>query len=129
MSVVEAGFKPREKRYDLDTVEDGWVKLRRMSHGSANELTDIRLSFVQDESTGKGKGKGKAKISTVTGRQYQFDKAVVDHNLGHDGKPYDFAKPEDVNDLDPTIGDEIAELIDDHQDLVKDDDIPNSEAS
>ena len=123
--LVEAGFKPREKRYDLEMIEGGWVKLRRMSHGSANELTDVRLSFE----SGKGKGQAKARLSTVTGRQFQFEKAVVDHNLGDNGRKYNFSKPEDVDALDPSIGDEIAQLIDDHQDLVEDDDIPNSEAS
>ena len=124
--LVEAGFKPREKRYDLESLEGGWIRLRRMDHGHANELTDIRLSFVQEE---KAEGGGKATISTKAGRQFSFEHAVVDHNLSSGGKKCDFKNPKDVDALDPVCGDEIANLIEQHQELVEEADLPNSEAS
>ena len=120
-ALVEAGFRSREKRYDLKTLEGGWVKLKRMNHGHSNELTDLRLSFEASK-----EGSGKATISTKVGRHFAFEHSIVDHNLGSDGKKYDFARPEDVDALDPNYGDEISDLIDSHQELVSGSELPNS---
>ena len=127
MELVEAGFKPREKVFDLESVEGGQVTLRRMNHGESNELTDLRLALRltsdEDESAS-------AKTTIKLSRHYSFSRSIVDHNLSYKGKKFDFKKRRDVDNLDPVIGDEIANLIDDHNESIEGtSDIPNSEES
>ena len=52
--LVEVGFKPREKRYELEEWTGAWVDLRRLDHGQSNELTDVRLAFVPGEENEEG---------------------------------------------------------------------------
>lgn len=119
--LVAGHFRPYKQTYPLETVPEGFVELRRLSHGEMNELTDVRLAFTQDEH-----GEGEAKISTQKGRDFQFANSIVDHNLADStGAKYDFRQSASVADLDPELGDEIAALIDAHQATIDKADIPN----
>ncbi len=124
--IVEAGHRPRQKRYELETIEGGWVELRRLNHGESNELSDNRLAFhVQQDDDKKSEG-AKAAIQSKLGRHYAFSKCIVSHNLGVNGKLFDFKKRRDVDDLDAVIGDEIATLIETHNETLEEaGDVPN----
>ncbi len=130
--LVEASFKPREEQFDLESIEGGWVKLRRLNHGDSNELSGLRIAF-----TLRGEDKEKdedasalARTTIKLSRHYSFSRMIVDHNLGKNGKKYNFSKRRDVDDLDPVIGDEIANLIDNHNETLEvSGDIPNSKES
>lgn len=128
MELVEAGFKPVEKTYELDTINDGWVTLRRLNHGQSNELTDLRLMFVPSED--EAEESATARTSIKVGRHYSFSHCIVDHNLGVNGRKFDFKKRRDVDGLDPVIGDEVADLIDKHNETIEESgDLPNSKES
>lgn len=128
MELVEAGFKPNQETYELKSVEGGVVTLRRLNHGESNELTDLRLSLQLNTADDDEERETSAKTTIRLSRQYSFNKAIVDHNLARNGKKFNLKKRRDVDELDPLIGDEIAELIDKHNEKIEGtDDIPNSE--
>ncbi len=128
--IVEAGFKPREKTYDLDSIKGGWVKLRRMNHGESNELAGLRVAFTIKGENEDEDAAASARTTIKLSRHYSFNTVILDHNLGTNGKLYNFKKRADVDGLDPVIGDEVATLIDNHNESLEESgDIPNSSGS
>lgn len=124
MSIVNAEARPSVETYTLDSIEDGWIKVRRFDHGERiDRLGKILVMGISDDDSGTGS----ATINHRAARLHDFDKAIVDHNLGtKDGRKYNFKKPEDVYGLDPTIGDEIDDIIGTHQEAIPAADIPKS---
>ncbi len=123
--LVEVGFRPREKHYDLEEMAGAWVELRRLDHGQSNELTDVRLAFV----AGEEEEEGQARLRSKSGRHFQFSRCIVNHNLAIKGQKLDFSKRRDVDRIDPVIGDEVANLIDEHNSALPDDLDPLEELS
>ncbi len=125
--LVEASFKPREQDFPLESVKGGWVKLRRLNHGDSNELAGLRVAFTLRGEDEDKEASASARTTIKLSRHYSFSRMIVDHNLAKSGKKYDFKKRRDVDDLDPVIGDEIANLIDEHNETLEaSGDIPNS---
>lgn len=110
--LVEATARPSEQKYPLTSLDGGWVLLRRLTHGEANERLDKVITFVP----GKDGEEDRTLISTTRARHHDFAACVVDHNLGIDGRKADFRKSDDVDALDQAWGDEIHELITKHND-------------
>jgi hypothetical protein len=119
MTLVEAGFQPREQRYDLETVEGGWVELRRMNHGESNELAGLRVTFQLRSEDEDQEAAASARTTIKLSRHYSFNRVIKDHNLASKGKKFDFSKRRDVDTLDAVIGDEIARLIDKHNETLE----------
>ncbi len=129
--VVEAKAKAREKRYPLESVKNGYVKLRRLTHGEANERNDKVLTFVPPDPDDPN-SEGTTHISTQRARQHDFALCIVEHNLGTGGVLYDFKRPADVDALDQDIGDEVGNLVQEHNepiDMKEESDSGNSERS
>ena len=126
--LVEASFKPREEQFDLESIGGGWVILRRLNHGDSNELSGLRVAFtIRGQGEEDGDASASARTTIKLSRHYSFSRMIVDHNLAKNGKKYDFAKRRDVDDLDPVIGDEIANFIDQHNETLEaSGDTPNS---
>lgn len=135
MTLVEAGFQPREHTYDLESIKGGWVKLRRMNHGESNELSGLRVAFQIKGENEDEDAAASARTTIKLSRHFSFNKVIIDHNLGHNGKALNFSKRRDVDDLDAVIGDEIATLIDKHNETLEVDndgdggDTPNSQSN
>lgn len=125
MSLVNAEARSSVERYPLTSIEGGWIKVRRFDHGERiDRLGKILVMGISDDD----KGTGSATINHRAARLHDFEKAIVDHNLGtKDGRKYNFSKTEDVFGLDPTIGDEIDDLIGEHQEAIPESDLPKSE--
>lgn len=129
-NVVSARSKPREKRYSLESVDGGWVVIRRLKHGESTERLDEILEFRR----GAEPGVNLRVFSNWKARAYDFAHCIVDHNLGdaETGMKLDFSKPEDIADLDENIGDEIQGLINTHHNRVTvqesdEDDVPEKD--
>ena len=124
MSLVNAEARPSVERYELTSIEGGWIKVRRFDHGERiDRLSKILVMGIDDDGE-----RGSATINHRASRLHDFEKAIVDHNLGtEDGRKYNFNKAEDVFGLDPTIGDEIDDIIGEHQEVIPEADIPKSE--
>ncbi len=124
-NLVNAQAKPSEKNYPLESIEDGWVTVRRFDHGERiDRLSKILVMGIDDDASGS------ATIDHRAARLHDFDKAIVDHNLSDKaGRKYNFGKPEDVFALDPTIGDEIDDIVGLHQEAIPEEDVPKSKGS
>lgn len=123
--LVNAKARIIEQTYQLKSLPGGWVKVRRFTHGERKARLDHILSY---HSGGEDEG-GMAKISQAIGAQYDFEHAIVDHNLGDGDRKYDFTKKADVWALDPEVGDEITDIINVHQEVIPETELPKSEAS
>ncbi len=127
MGLVEAGAQPRETTKQLETVEGGWIKIRRLTHGESTERLDSILTFQPDQSGGD---EGKTFVSTTRQRQHDFAACILDHNIGIGGTKVNFKDPKQISALDSGIGDEIDGLIQAHNEPLEpgdeeDDDTPN----
>ena len=106
---VEGKASQKKKRYDLTTVEGGWVELRRMNHGVSLERTDNVLVMSMHED-----GSRSVRASNVLGRRFDFANCIIDHNIAFGGEPCDFSDEETVDNLDEDIGDEVQHFINLH---------------
>lgn len=124
--LVNAKARLSEATLDLKSIEGGWIKVRRFTHGERiDRLGKVLVMGISDNEEG-----GEARIDHRAQRLHDFEHAIVDHNLSDgNGRKYNFSKKDDVFDIDPTIGDEIDDLIGEHQEAIPEDEIPNSEGN
>ena len=98
---------------DLVSLPGGWVQLRKLSYGEMLERQDMAMKMAVEADQ-----KSKSVEATVEAAQglvtnYEFARAVVDHNLeDENGNKLNFRNPADIQRLDPQVGGEISELID-----------------
>lgn len=122
----------KTERFELSTLpasgdeEAGFVVLRRMSYGEFLKRRDMISKMSM-----KGQGKDAEAIMEMANEivtRYEFLTCIVDHNLEDaNGNNLDFRSNKAFTQLDPTVGEEIAELIDDYNGFNKvDDDDPLS---
>src|SRR5262245_33703865 len=100
-------------RYDLKTLPEGYVELRRMPYGQwlhRQELA-MRLS-IEAQGRQQAGFKGEMVMANQAVTQFEFQQCVVSHNLENDaGEPLDFRSPHSLALLDPKIGNEISRYI------------------
>jgi hypothetical protein len=105
-------------RYDLKSVPEGYVELRRMPYGDWLHRGDISLlmQVEMEEKRQKGKASGRTadmKLQNQAVTTYEFTRCIVGHNLTDDNdRPLDFTKRSTLDILDPKVGNEIGDLID-----------------
>jgi hypothetical protein len=111
------------EHFDLETVEGGWVELRRLSYGEKlrKDADAMQMKFdTQGMASGDGAVASIAMVNeAVTLREFAL--CIMDHNLDDGGndevdppvapRKLNFGKPVDVRSLDPRTGDEISGLI------------------
>lgn len=109
-------------RYDLRTLEGGFVLLRTLSFHEMTTRQDIAARMYQ-ESTIKDMKKGQRaddevvrgyfEMMNVAATEYEFRNCIVEHNLeDENGNLIDFTRPMQAWRLDPKVGAEIARYID-----------------
>lgn len=126
MELVNAKARPREETYNLECLPGAWVTIKRFNHGERiDRLGKILVMGMVDPDDPDSSPE--ARINHRAARLHDFSKAIVDHNLGDGGKKYDFKKPDHVFDIDGTVGDEIDDLIQQHQEVIPDVEVPKSE--
>jgi len=114
-------------RFELKTLppseseEGGFVVLRRMSYGEFLRRRDMISKMSM-----KGEGKNTEAIMEMANEvvtRYEFQTCIVDHNLeDENGKQLDFRSSKTFAVMDPVVGEEIAELIDEYNGFNKGDD-------
>jgi len=117
----------RTDRFELKTLpssdgeEAGFVVLRKMSYGEFLKRRDMISKMSM-----KGQGKDTEAIMEMANEvvtRYEFQICIVDHNLEDDnGHQLDFRSSKTFANLDPTVGEEIADLIDEYNGFNKADD-------
>lgn len=101
------------ERFDLKSLPEGYVVLKRMSYGQMLERQEMSASVLMDTDK-KGQSMA-AKMQFVQRAVAQFEmrNCVVDHNLTDDDEQLlNFNRPDILAILDPRVGTEIGELID-----------------
>lgn len=117
------------ERHDLKSAPpDGFVELRRMSYGEYIKRREM-LSGMRLE----GKGKNAEAVMQLANEkvtQFEFARCIVDHNLEDEkGKKLNLSSVKDFSKLDPRIGQEIGDLIDDMNQLKNEDEEGNPDDS
>lgn len=99
------------QRFDLKTLSDGFVVLRRMSYGQI--LQRRMFTKLEVGSSGKsGDFRGELAMANAKVTEFEFANCVVDHNLEDEGgRKLDLNKATDFHKLDPRVGQEIEEYI------------------
>lgn len=95
--------------FDLKSCPEGYVKIRRMTYGEKLNRTDDLMNM---RTTAEDREMQIQMMSKRVALQ-DFANLVVEHNLTDENdKLLNFKNPADVLRLDPIIGDEIGQLID-----------------
>jgi hypothetical protein len=113
--VVKATVDATPVRFDLKTLEGGYVVLRRMSWGEKlfRQENATKQAAVINEGGDKVR---KLDIELLSRKvnEWEFANLITEHNLEIDDEiPFDFKRPGMFDKLDPKVGDEIASLIGD----------------
>jgi hypothetical protein len=99
------------QKFDLKTLPEGFIVLRRMSYGQILQ----RRMFTKLEVSSEGKSKdfrGEMAMANRRVTEFEFQHCVVDHNLEDgSGRKLDLTRAADFNQLDPKIGQEIEKYI------------------
>lgn len=94
---------------ELKSLPGGFVTLRRLTYGEQLHRRDISATFVP----GTKAEDGRIETSALRVQHYEFTKAVMEHNLTDENdKPLNFNDMQDVVKLDPRVGGEIEQMID-----------------
>lgn len=117
-------------RRELKTCPGGYVELRTLTFHEMNTRQDIALRMYQERSTPKKGQKRQTEetvraymdIANVAVTEYEFRNCIHDHNLeDENGDLIDFTKPMQAWRLDPKIGQEINNYIDELNQWEEDD--------
>jgi hypothetical protein len=99
------------ERFDLKTLPEGFIVLRKMSYGQIlQRRTMMKLSLQMG---GKQKDmQGEMAMANARVNEFEFRTCIVEHNLEkEEGVLLNFTNPVDVASLDPKVGQEIEEHI------------------
>lgn len=125
--MVRATVNLAPEKHNLKSVEGGFVTLKRLTYGQKVERQEMALENVMKADQGGGNrkqrrsGRGQAENVEMTMKTmhravtlFDFKNCIVDHNLENEnGQKLNFQDPNSLNILDPKIGEEINQLIDD----------------
>jgi hypothetical protein len=110
---------------ELRTLPDGYVVLRKMPYGAKLQRSSEAMKMSM-QMKGRGKNRdSKADVEMLQHASTMFDfrHCIVEHNLEDDkGRVLNLSDPIDVNNLDPQIGEELSELIDELNNFENDED-------
>lgn len=101
------------EKHPLKTLEGGFVVLKRMSYGQKLSrqamISDMKMTGTKKEFAAT------LNLANEKVTKWEFGVCVVDHNLEekvNDAvRKLDLKKPEDIDKLDPRVGEEIASFI------------------
>lgn len=98
-------------RFDLKTLPDAYVVLRRMPYGKYMHRQEMALQ-MKIEGGGSSESSGSFAMANRKVTEFEFRECIADHNLtDHNDAPLDFTKPFTLDMLDSRIGDEISTYI------------------
>lgn len=96
------------QKFDLTSCPpDGYVVLRRLTYGEVIKRRALtKLSMAMEK--GQKDFKGEMAMASIEINQFEYAKCVIDHNLEKlDGTKFNFNNANDLNLLDPRVGQEI----------------------
>ena len=100
---------------ELTTLPEGFVELRKLPYGAKLQRSSEAMKMSMSMAGGRRRKDTKADVEMVqhASTLFDFKHCIVDHNLEDEtGRKLNLHDPADINSLDPRIGEEISELID-----------------
>lgn len=127
MPVATTNAKDTE-RFDLKSAPpDGFIVLRRMNYGEFIKRREM-LSGMRLE----GKGKDAEAVMQLANEkvtQFEFARCIIDHNLEDEtGRKLNLSTVQDFSQLDPRIGQEIGDRINEMNQFHSDDEEGNPDS-
>lgn len=97
--------------FDLKSLPDGKVTLRRMTYGQKLKRQQIAMEMTFSGSA-RGNSAGEVKMLAEQTAIFEFGACIVSHNLTDSNEVLlNFTNPVDVQRLDGKVGEEISNLI------------------
>jgi len=123
-----AVFVNNTERFDLQTVKDGYVVIRRMTYGESLKRQSMAQKIYMEQATGGARDvRGEVDIQTERVALWEFANLIVEHNLTDEGdRQLNFRNPADVMRLDGPVGTEIGQYIDEFNGASESDEVKNS---
>jgi hypothetical protein len=112
-ATVDASSTTKE---NLKSLDGGYVILRKQTYGERQRRADIVTRVTMQAADRRGvPDVMHMDIKNLDVTLFDFRTAIVEHNLeDHDGRTLDFKNTQDLENLDPVVGDEIEQLIRKH---------------
>jgi hypothetical protein len=119
--MVKASVGNQTQTFDLKTCDGGKIILRRMTYGQKLERIELATrQVIKTETDNRGRPSNNnaaemdIKMLQRAVAEYEFSHCISDHNLTDDNDiKMDFSKPQTLDILDPRVGDEISQYIQD----------------
>lgn len=112
------------ERHELKTLPEGFVMVRRLTYGQKLERRAMSSSATAETGGRRSKNmKLEMQMINEAATLFDFTHCIVDHNLEDDqGNKLNLATAQDIKRLDPRIGDEIEQILNDLNNFEEDDD-------
>lgn len=106
-----------------DTDEAGFVVVRRLTYGEKIQRRAMTGSMKVNASKGQKDFAGEMQLINEKATVFDFQHCIVDHNLTKDdeGTPLDFRQLMDIRSLDPRVGEEIDNILNELNNFDEDD--------
>lgn len=104
------------EHFDLKTCEGGFVELRRLSYGEKMKRQEMSFGAAMKVDSGRKQRSAEMTMdmAQTAATEFEFKACIVDHNLEDDtGAKLDFKNAAHIHLLDPRIGEEISNYIND----------------
>jgi hypothetical protein len=100
-------------RFDLKSLEGAYVVMRKQTYGERKRRADIVTRVTMQAADTRGTPDVMhMDIRNLDVTLFDYRTSIVEHNLeDHDSRTLDFKRTEDLENLDPVVGDEIETLI------------------
>jgi hypothetical protein len=113
------------EKHELKTLPEGFVIVQRLTYGQ--KLERRAMSSV-DAEAGRGKTvKMQMQLMNRKATLYDFQHCIVEHNLDDgNGRTLNLGSPDDLNKLDPRVGEEIERILDKINNFEEDEETPGN---
>jgi len=115
------------ERFDLKTLPEAYVVVRRMTYGESLKRTGMMTKFLVGGNPTNRDFSGEVEMNQEEVTLWDFANCVVEHNLtDENGKLLNFKNQVDVRRLDIRVGEEIGRYIDEVNNFEEKPEIKNS---
>lgn len=100
-------------KFDLKSLPDAYVVMRKQTYGERQRRADIVTRVTMQAADTRGTPDiMHMDIRNLDVTLFDYRTSIIEHNLeDSDGRNLDFKRTEDLENLDPQVGDEIEGLI------------------
>lgn len=108
-----AVFINNTQRFDLDTVPEGYIIVRRMNYGESLKRQAMATKIYMEQGATSKDMRGEVDIQSEQVTMWEFANLIMEHNLTDENdRPLNFKSQQDVKRLDGPVGNEIGKIID-----------------